>query len=222
MTGLLPYLPRLVRWPALATGMALAWTLTWWRAGDVTNEVAAMWLVRFVLIIAISAAVFAVDDLSVEVTRADVGARRALMPMRLIVVAGAVAAGIAPVIVRVRGELAAATAGGLVAEAAGLTLVMVGAALALQRRWSLAEPAQYLGALILLVGMFEQVTVGRWTLLAGPGPVWEAAHWRWAAIAAAGLVLCVIQLRDPASPRLRQVLSASGPGVASRREHISP
>jgi len=222
MTDLMPYLPRLCRWPALAIGVALAWVLTWWRAGEVSTELEALWLMRVAAALVAVAATFALDDPSFDVTRACVGTRRLLMPARLGVVCLAVLLGPAPAAVVVGDRLSGAAWWGLMLEVASLTAVVCGFALLLQRRWRFFEPAQFMVFVVLLFGLYEQLTVGRWPLLAAPGQAWQGAHVRWLLVGAVGLALLATQLRDPASNRWRAVLGGSGAGVASRREHASP
>ena len=221
MTDLGSYLPRLCRWPALATGTGLAWALTWWRTGDVTTELGALWLMRFVAAVVVVAAAFALDDPSFDVTRACVGVRRVLMPARFGVLAVAVVVGVVPAGVAVGDLLTGETWRGLLLEVVSLAAVVYGIALLLQRRWRFFEPAQFVVFAVLLFGLYEQLTVGRWPLLAAPGAAWDAAHARWLAVCGVGLALVATQLRDPASGPWRRVFSASHAGVASRREHVS-
>ena len=221
MTNLASYLPRLCRWPALAVGVGLAWALTWWRAGDVTTELEALWLLRFAAAVVVVAATFALDDPSFDVTRACVGARRSLMPARFGAVFLAVVIGLVPAGVVVGDLLTGETWRGLLLEVVSLAAVICGVALLLQRRWRFFEPAQFVVFVVLLFGLYEQLTVGQWPLLAAPGAGWDDAHMRWLAVCGVGVALVAAQLRDPASSPWRRVLSSSNAGVASRREHAS-
>lgn len=219
--SLLGYLPRLCRWPVLAGGAALAWALTWWRAGDVIDEVGATWLMRFVIVVGCLSAAFTLDDPSRNMTEPLVRTRRSLVVGRLAVAAGVVAAGTLPAALVVGGRLSGAVAWGLVLEAGGVLALLVGLSLTLQRRWQITEPAQYLVLGVLLIGVADQLTAGRWPLLVGPGEQWADAHVRWAVLSAAALAVVGWQLRDPASPapiRSRR----RGAGVASRRDHATP
>ena len=222
MTDLGSYLPRLCRWPALAIGVGLAWALTWWRAGDVTTELEALWLMRFVVSVVVVAAAFALDDPSFDVTRPCVGVRRVLMPARFGFLAGTVVIGVVPAGVVVGDLLTGDTWRGLLLEAVSLAAVVCGIALLLQRRWRFFEPAQFVVFAVLLFGVYEQLTVGKWPLLAAPGAAWDAAHVRWLVVCGVGVALAAAQLRDPATSSWRRVFSASNAGVASRREHASP
>jgi hypothetical protein len=222
MTNLASYLPRLCRWPALAIGVSLAWALTWWCAGDVTTELGALWLMRFVAAVVVVAAAFALDDPSFDVTHSCVGVRRVLMPARFGVVCVAVVAGLVPAGVVVGDLLTGDTWRGLLLEVVSLAAVVCGVALLLQRRWRFFEPAQFVVFVVLLLGVYEQLTVGKWPLLAAPGAAWDDAHVRWLVVCGVGVALVATQLRDPASGPWRRVFSTSNAGVASRREHASP
>lgn len=218
---LLRYLPRLCRWQVLVGGVAIAWALTWWRAGDVTNEVGAMWLLRFVVVVGCVAAAFALDDPSRNMTEPLVETRRSLVAGRLTVATGVVAVAILPAVLAVGGRLSSAVAWGLVLETVGVLALLSSLSLTLQRRWRIAEPAQYLVLGVLLIGVADQMTAGRWPLLAGPGEQWADAHLRWAVLAAAAVAVVGWQLRDPASPALTRG-RRRGAGVASRRDHATP
>ncbi len=196
---LLHYLPRLCRWPLLAGGALLAWALTGWRAGDVTTEVGALWLLRFVVVVACLAAVFALDDPSRNMTEPLVATRRSLVSGRLAVAVGVVAVATLPAALAVGERLSGAVAWGLVLEAFGVLALLCGLSLVLQRRWRITEPAQYLALAVLLIGVADQMTAGRWPLLAGPGEQWADAHVRWAVLAAVAVAVVGWQLRDPAS-----------------------
>lgn len=197
------YLPRLCRWPVLAGGAALAGALTWWRAGDVIDEVGAVWLLRFVIVIGCLAAVFALDDASRNMTEPLVETRRSLVVGRFAVAVGIVSAGTLPAALAVGERLSGAVAWGLVLETFSVLALLCGLSLTLQRRWGISEPAQYLVLGVLLLGVADQMTAGRWPLLAGPGEQWADAHVRWAVLAAAAVAVVGWQLRDPASRRLR-------------------
>jgi len=227
MTDLGSYLPRLCRWPALAIGVGLAWALTWWRVGEVTTELDALWLMRFAAVIASVAATFALDDPSFDVTRPTVGLRRSLMPARLTAAVGTVAVGVIPAGLVAVGELSARTWWGLVLEVTALVALLCGVHLLLQQRWRFSEPAQFMVFVVVLLGLYEQLTLGRWPLLAAPGAAWDDAHQRWVILGALAAGLLAWQLRDPASARPRAVFAgrrgraARAAGVASRREHSS-
>jgi hypothetical protein len=134
----------------------------------------------------------------------------------------AVVVALVPVCIAVGDELSGTVWCGLLLEVIALGALTSGVALLLQRRWRFFEPAQFVVFIVLIVGLYEQLTVGRWPLLAAPGGQWADAHWRWVAIGAGGLVLLAWQLRDPASGSWRRVFSPAMAGVASRREHVSP
>lgn len=211
--ALLGYLPQLARWPALAAGVVVAWLLTWWRAEDVIDAVGAVWVCRLALAVGCAAAVFALDDPSRNVTEPLVGTRRRAMPARLAVAAVVLPVAAVPAAVVVREHLSASLVAGLAAEGFATLALLCALSLSMQRVWGIAEPAQYLPLTLLLVGVVEQLTAGRWPLLAGPGPQWDDAHWRWAVVALVASGAAAWQLRDPAS-RTRI-------GVASRRGHTT-
>lgn len=222
MKDLLTYLWRLCRWPALTIGIGLAWSLAWWRSGDVNTELEALWLIRLVVAVVAVTATFALDDPSFNVTRACVGARRLLMPARFAAVVLTVAIGLVPAGLAVGDLLTRSTWWGLALEAGSVVAILCGASLLLQRRWQFAEPAQFLVLVVVLFGLYEQLTVGRWPLLAGPGEAWNDAHVRWLVVGGAGMLFLAIQLRDPASRGWRAMFGGPSAGVASRREHASP
>lgn len=203
MRSLLPYLPRLARWPVLAGGVALAWVLTWWRAGDVIDAVGAVWLMRGAMAVGCVAAVFALDDPSRNVTEPLVGSRHRLLPSRLVVVSVTVLAAALPASVAVGEHLDATLAWGLLLEGSAMLALLCALSLVLQRRWRFAEPGQYLVLGVVLIGIADQLTAGRWPLLAGPGPEWADAHWRWAALGVVAGCVLAWQLRDPASRGVR-------------------
>ena len=200
---LLHYLPRLCRWPLLAGGSLVAWALTGWRAGDVTTEVGAVWLLRFVVVVGCLAAVFALDDPSQNMTEPLVATRRSLMSGRLAVAVGVVVVATLPAVLAVGGLLDAGVGWGLVLEAFGVLALLCALSLTLQRRWRITEPAQYLVLGVLLIGVADQTTAGRWPLLAGPGEQWADAHVRWAVLVAVAVAVVGWQLRDPASRAVR-------------------
>jgi hypothetical protein len=218
---LMRYLPRLCRWQVLVGGVTIAWALTWWRTGDVIDEVGAMWLLRLVVVVGCLAAVFALDDPSRNMTEPLVETRRSLVVGRLTVAIGVVAVAMLPAVLAVGGRLSSAVAWGLALEAIGVLSLLCGLSLTLQRRWRITEPAQYLALSVLLIGVADQVTAGRWPLLAGPGEQWADAHVRWAVLAVAAVAVVGWQLRDPASPALTRG-RRRGAGVASRRDHATP
>lgn len=203
-SALLHYLPRLCRWPALALGVTFAWALTWWPTADITTAVGAVWLIRSAVVVGVIAALFALDDPSRNVTEPAVGARRWLVPVRLVAASFVVALAAAPTVVATGHLVTSAVLWGLALEAAAMLSLLTGVALTLQRRLQVAEPAQYAALGVLLLAVADFITAGRWPLLVWPGPAWASAHGRWALVAAAGVALCAWQLRDPAArPILR-------------------
>lgn len=206
-TGLVTYWPRLCRWPALSVGIALAWAVTWWKVDDIADQLGATWLIRGVVVVGAVAAVFALDDPSCDVTESTVA--RWLIPARLTTAWAVVLAAGLPAGLLLADHLDASVAAGLALEALALLALLSSAALTLQRRWRLAEPAQYVVLGILLIAVVEQVLAGRWPLLAGPGPAWVDAHQRWALLLVAAAALCAWQLRDPESRRLVPRLRSS-------------
>jgi hypothetical protein len=191
------YWLRLCRWPPLLVGVTLAWSLTWWKAGEVGEQADAVWLIRGVLVVGVVAAVFALDDPSRDVTEAT-GARW-VVPARLGTALAAVAASALPVALLLADQLNAAVVGGLALEAITLLALLSGAALTLQRRWGISEPAQFVGLGILAMAAAEQLRAGRWPLLTGPDQAWGDAHARWSALLVLAGLVCVWQLRDPAA-----------------------
>ncbi|MFL6178254.1 MAG: hypothetical protein ACJ74E_00195 [Actinomycetes bacterium] len=202
LRGVAAYLPRLCRWRVLILAIVGSWALTGWRIGDIGTESEAVWLIRFVTAVGALGAMFALDDPSYDVTQSAVGARRYVMPIRLAVVGVATCCAGLPVLVMTADEVSAQTLWGLIIEAASLLALLTAVALTLQRRWRISEPGQFAVFGVLLLAASEQATAGRWTLLVTPGDGWADAQWRWLAIGAVALAVCLWQLRDPASRRL--------------------
>ena len=222
MRQLRPYVLRLCKWPALTIGITLAWSVTWWRAGDSINEVAALWVLRIAGVLVVVAAAFVWDDPAFDLTQSASGARRLLLPVRVAVATVTVLLGFLPAMFAVWRYIDAAVIWGVALELGVVFVVLSGVALWLQSTWRLLEPAQYLVLLIVAIGVYEQATLGRWPLLAGPGPEWQAAHARWAVVGLAGVALLAWQLRDPAARPIRRVVALPGAGVTSRGEHPTP
>jgi hypothetical protein len=195
---------RLCRWPALVTGIAVAWALTSWRLDAITTELGAVWLIREAFAIGAITAVFALDDPSRDLTESAVLARRWLVPFRLSVAASVVVFAALPPAILTGQLLRATTLWGLLLEATALLTLLAGCALTLQRRWNVDEPAQYTALGVMLLAMVDQLAAARWPLLVGPGPHWGNAHQRWGLLAAAAFGLCAWQLRDPASRPIRR------------------
>ncbi len=210
--ALAPYIPRLCRWQVLALAIVAAWALTAWRIGGVTNELQAVWLVRFVVVLGSIGAMFAWDDPSRHVTEAAIGAHRRLVGGRLVALISTVVLAALPAFALAGGELTGGTAAGLAAEAVALVALLSAVALTLQRSWRVLEPAQYVVLTVLLIAIADQATAGRWPLLLGPGQGWGGAHQRWTVLAVVSLAVCAWQMRDPAAPRLRPVLRRGNGG----------
>ncbi len=187
--------------------LAWAWAVVAWHEGDVTSVDGAVWLIRIVLVLAALGALFALDDPSIDVTKALVSTRRVLLPVRLLVVAGVVAVGLLPAAALMGGWVDdPATVGGLAVEIVTLLTFLVASALVMQRQFAVAEPAQYLALVVLGLFFLTQLIGQRWPLLIGPGPEWADAHRRWVAVGVASLMVIAWQLRDPASAPLRRWL----------------
>jgi hypothetical protein len=209
--SMLRLLPRVCRWTVLAGGVTLTWALTWWRVGDITSEPTAVWLLRVVIVLGSLTAAFALDDPSRNVTESTVLARRQLVPARLAVASAVVVLAALPAALSTTHLLSRPVAWGLALEAVTVFGLLAAAALTLQRRGQLTEPAQYLVLVVPLLAMADPLTAGRWPLLVGPGPAWASAHGRWAVVATVAIAVCVWQLRDPASRSpLRRIGSFSG------------
>lgn len=205
--GLVPYAPRLARWPMLAAGIAACWLLVWWRAAEVGNLDAALWLVRGAAALAAVAMVFAFDDPSVDTTRSMPAARRALMRTRFAVsaVAATVAMFPAAVVLSAYVNNWSVTVG-IALEVCAVFALTTSAALLLQRQMGITEPAQFVVLVVVGLLMVTQMVGQRWPLLVPPGPQWAEAHWRWAALLVLGVLIVLWQLRDPASRPLRRAL----------------
>jgi hypothetical protein len=201
------YALRLARWPMLAAGIAGSWLIVWWRAGEVTTADGAVWLVRGAAAIAAVAVVFALDDPSVDTTRAFPAARGALMRMRLGLMLSATLVAVGPAVLVTWDQLGTtSTAGGVLIEVCALLAVTSGAALLLQRQFGISEPAQFVVLAVLGVFLVAQMVGARWPMLVGPGPEWAEAHWRWAGVLLVAGSVVTWQLRDAASRPLKRFL----------------
>jgi uncharacterized membrane protein YeaQ/YmgE (transglycosylase-associated protein family) len=205
--ALAPYSLRLTRWQILAAGIAGAWLVVWWRAGDITSPDAAAWLVRAVAALTAVTVAFAFDDPSVDATRALPASRGALMRIRFGVVGAVVAAALAPVVVVKWQYLSTwSTALGLAVEVCALVVLVLAVSLVLQRQFGVHEPAQFMVLVVVGLMMAAQMLGQRWPILVPPGQQWAEAHWRWTGVLVLGLLVMTWQLRDPASRPLRRSL----------------
>lgn len=205
--GLAPYAPRLAKWPMLAAGIAGSWLLVWWRSADVTDLDAALWLTRGAAALAAVTVVFAFDDPSVDTTRALPAARRALMGLRFAVCAVVTMVALLPASVVLGKHLNTGSVSvGIALEVCAVFALPIAAALVLQRQFGISEPAQFVIVVVVGLLLVVQIVGQRWPLLVPPGPHWAAAHWRWAALLALGVLIVLWQLRDPASRPIRRLL----------------
>lgn len=205
--GLARYAPRLARWPIVAAGIAGCWLLVLWRSGEVTDVDTALWLVRGVAAVAAVSVVFALDDPSVDTTRALPGARRSLMGMRFTVSAvAAIAAMLPAAVVLVEYVNTWSVTVGVALEVCGVFALTMSAALVLQRQFGITEPAQFVVLVVVALFMVAQIVGQRWPLLVPAGPQWAEAHWRWAVLLSIGVLIVAWQLRDPASRPVRRAL----------------
>lgn len=97
---------------------------------------------------------------------------------------------------------------GLLVEAATVLVLGVAVVLLMQRRFAIDEPGQYAAPVLLMLPLAlllaDAVTGGRWPLLVPPGPQWDAAHERWAALLVLGTLAVGVLTRDPAARWLRR------------------
>lgn len=205
---LAPYLLRLTRWPVLVAGIAGSWLVVWWRAGDVTTEASAVWLMRSVAALVAVAVVFALDDPSIDTTRSLPAARGVLIRLRFGVagLTGLIALGPATVVAWDYLD-SRSTVVGVVLEVGVLLVLTVSAALVMQRQFGISEPAQFVVLVVVGLLMAVQMLGQRWPLLVPPGPQWAEAHWRWVGVLVVGLLVAAWQLRDPVSRPLRRSLA---------------
>ena len=202
-----PYALRLCRWPMLAAGILGAWLVVWWRAGEVTTPDGAVWLIRGAAAIAAVAVVFALDDPSVDSTRALPTARGVLMRLRLGVAITVTLVALVPAVAVSWDYLdSASTAWGVLLEVCALLALTTGVALLLQRQFRISEPAQFVVLAVVGLLMAAQMMGARWPMLVGPGPEWAEAHGRWLAVLLAAGSVAAWQLRDAASRPLKRFL----------------
>jgi len=130
------------------------------------------------------------------------------MRLRFVMGAVALAVALAPATVVALMHLdTGSTVLGVMLEVCVLVVLTASAALVLQRQFGISEPAQFMVLMVVGFAMAAQLLGQRWPLLVPPGPQWAAAHWRWAGVLVAGLLVLVWQLRDPASRPLRRSLA---------------
>lgn len=202
------YCLRLTRWPVLLAGVAGSWLVVWWRAGDVTTADGAVWLVRSVVALGAVTVVFALDDPSIDMTRALPASRGALMRVRFAVGGVALVVSVVPAVLTSWAYLdTRSTLAGVALEVCVLPALTLSAALVMQRQFGISEPAQFVVLVVLGLTMVAQLLGQRWPLLVPPGPEWAEAHWRWAGVLAASLLVMAWQLRDTAARPLRRSLA---------------
>ena len=201
------YCLRLTRWPVLLAGVAGSWLVVWWRAGDVTTADGAVWLVRSVVALGAVTVVFALDDPSIDMTRALPATRRAVMRVRFAVGGVALVVSVVPAVLTSWAYLdTSSTLAGVALEVCVLPALTLSAALVMQRQFGISEPAQFVILVVLGLMMAAQLLGQRWPLLVPPGPEWAEAHWRWAALLLIAGLVGGWQLRDPASRPLKRFL----------------
>ena len=182
-------------------------------AEDVTAADGAVWLVRSVVALGAVTVVFALDDPSIDMTRAPPAARGALMQVRFAVGGVALVASVVPVVLTSWAHLnARSTLVGVALEVCVLLALTLSAALVMQRQFGISEPAQFVVLVVLGLMMAAQLLGQRWPLLVPPGPEWAEAHGRWAGVLAAALLVMAWQLRDAAARPLRRSPAWQGGG----------
>ena len=204
-----PYLAA-VRWQPAAVAALGAAGLLAWRADDLADPGSGILVLRGVAALLALGAVFLLDDAAADVLASSPTSLAWRRASRLLT--GALLVGLPWA-----GALLTATARSeglpvlaLCLEFGALLALGLGAAAALARWADAVEPgllaAPLLAGLLLVLLRLPE----RWALVVGPGPTWDPAHQRWAALLAAAAVVLVLCTRDPAAGRPRPSSPAAG------------
>ena len=195
-----PYLAA-VRWqPAAVAALGTA-ALVAWKADDLADAGTGILVLRGVAALLALGAAFLLDDAAADVLASSPTSLAWRRASRLL--AGALLVGLPWV-----GALLTATARNdglpvlaLCLEFGALLALGLGAAAGLARWADAGEPgllaAPLLAGLLLALLRLPE----RWALVVGPGPAWDPAHQRWAALLAAAALVLVLCMRDPAAGR---------------------
>lgn len=209
-----PALARAVRWQPVPVAGLLAAALLRWRAPDLDDPAAAVWLLRAVALLLAAAVPFALDDRSRTTLAASPTPLSSRTAGVLLVVTVPAALVWVAACAWVAGRTAVALpAGALTVEAVGLVSTTVGLALVLARWRDLTDPGAAVAPVVVGLGLLLPRLPTWATLTPLPGPDWSAAHQRWGLAAAVALVVCAAAVADPgrrrrplgvlASPRLQ-------------------
>jgi fluoroquinolone transport system permease protein len=194
---------RAVRWDVTASAGGLVVGLLLWKHAQLQQPASALWLVRGTALLLTLGALPLLDDAAAR--------QIAAVPLTLawrsaIRLAGFVALVFAPV-----SALAAWSdlpVGSLLLESAAIVLLSSAASLLMTRSTEHSEPSTIVSLGLLPLPGVLTLLPPSFAMLVPEGPDWGAAHQRWAALVAIGVVVLALSLRDP---------SARAPGRRGRR-----
>jgi fluoroquinolone transport system permease protein len=203
LTALVGATLRAVRWDVTATAGGLVVGLLLWKHAQLQQPASALWLVRGTALLLTLGALPLLDDAAAR--------QVAAVPLPLawrsaIRLAGFVALVFVPVSALAAGS--GLPVAGLLLETAAIVLLSCAASLLMTRLTEHPEPSTIVSlGLLPLPGVLTLLPASV-AMLVPEGPEWNAAHQRWAALVAIGVVVLALSLRDP---------SARAPGRRSRR-----
>ena len=188
---------RSVRWqPVLLVG-GLAAGLLWWRWGDLGDPTVSLWLLRGVALMLAAAVPFGLDDGSRGTLAASPTPLSSRTAGALLVVVLPAAAVWAAACAAVSRQATGLPLLGLTLEAMALCCASTAAGLALARWRDAPEPGALTAPAVVVLGLVLP-QLPRWAaVVVGPGPDWQAAHLRWAAVLALAVAVSCAAVADP-------------------------
>ena len=201
-----------VRWEILAGATACSVLLLWWQDERLAVPSVAMWLLRGVALLLAAAVAFAPDDAA----RGTLGAVPTPLWWRSMVRIAPVLGLTALVWGAAAGWVAGRVArplpwGDLALETAAFWALTLGISCGIARWRHLDEPGYVVAPLVLCLGLLLTELPDRVSLVTFPGPDWDEAHLRVAAILGAALVVLALSVADPARRGVRGLASCVHP-----------
>ena len=194
-----------IRWQPMVLGTLLVAVLLAVKAPDVTSaESAVLWL-RVVAIVLASSACFVLDDDAAELLSPSPASLARRRTLRLGVAVGLVAlpwaGSVLAVSMRPRVDV---PVWGLTLELAALLAVGLAAAAAMDRWTGVPDPGVGASPLVFALALLAFRLPARWALYVPPGPAWDDAHLRWAALLGGASLVLAWSMRDPAARSARR------------------
>lgn len=199
-----PYLAAL-RWQPSVGAVVLAAVLVAWQTDDLADPGTGMTVLRGVAALLALGAAFLLDDAAADTLASSPTSLAWRRSSRLVVVALLAGVPWALAVAWVSARAEGLPVAGLTVEFAAVLAVSLAAAAGIAR-WTDNRDPGVLAAPVTL-GLLLAITrlPQRWTLLAGPGPAWAAAHQRWAVVLAAAVLVLLWCNLDPArTPPVRR------------------